>query len=91
MITCGGSRFAAMKKISSGTLNQKLNRETTNATAEENSRMITIAGIVTIIEFQKCSGMSPCVPRVPVVVEAEGARQRDVAVLGRVRVRAAAR
>ena len=48
-----------MKKISSGTLNQKLNRETTNATAEENNRITTIAGIVMIIEFQKCSGMSP--------------------------------
>jgi len=28
------SRFAHMKKISSGTLNQKLKRETTNATIE---------------------------------------------------------
>ena len=48
-----------MKKIRSGTLNQKLNRETTNATAEEKNRISTIAGSVTIIEFQKCSGMSP--------------------------------
>ena len=42
-----------MKKISSGTLNQKLKRETTNATDEENSRIRTIAGTVMISEFQK--------------------------------------
>ena len=42
-----------MKKISSGTLNQKLKRETTNATADEKSRIRTIAGSVMIIEFTK--------------------------------------
>ena len=50
-----------MKKISSGTLNQKLKRETTKATDEAKSRISTIAGSVMIIEFQKWSGMSPCV------------------------------
>ena len=42
-----------MKKISSGTLNQKLKRETTNAIADEKSRIRKIAGIATMIEFQK--------------------------------------
>ena len=42
-----------MKKISSGTLNQKLYRETTNATDEARSRIRAIAGSVMIIEFQK--------------------------------------
>ena len=50
-----------MKKISIGTLNQKLKRETTNATLDAKSRISTIAGMVTIIEFQKCIGICPCV------------------------------
>ena len=48
-----------MKKMSSGTLNQKLKRETTYATMEAKKRISTIAGSVMISEFQKCSGMSP--------------------------------
>ena len=47
-----------MKKIRSGTLNQKLNLETTYATMEAKKRISTIAGSVMIIEFQKCSGIS---------------------------------
>ena len=50
-----------MKKISSGTLNQKLNRETTNATDAAKRRIRTIAGSVMIIEFTKCLGIAPCV------------------------------
>ena len=42
-----------MKKMSSGTLNQKLYRETTNASADEKSRITKIAGTATMIEFQK--------------------------------------
>jgi DNA-binding transcriptional regulator YdaS (Cro superfamily) len=61
MITCWGSRLAAMKKISSGTLNQKEKRETTNATDAANSSTSAIAGSVMIIELRKCRGISPCV------------------------------
>ena len=42
-----------MKKISSGTLNRKLNRERTNATEHEKSRIRMIAGIVMMIELKK--------------------------------------
>src|SRR4051794_10340281 len=60
MITCCGSRLAAMKKIRSGTLNQNEKRETTNAIEEAKSRMTKIAGTAISIEFQKCSGIWPC-------------------------------
>ena len=42
-----------MKKTSSGTFQRKLSRETTNAIADEKSRIRMIAGTATMIEFQK--------------------------------------
>jgi hypothetical protein len=42
-----------MKKMSTGTVNQYLNRETTKATADEKRRIRRIEGTATIIEFQK--------------------------------------
>ena len=42
-----------------GRLNQKLNRATTNAAHEANSRVITTAGTVMITEFRKCCPKSP--------------------------------
>ena len=42
-----------MKKMSSGTVNQYVKRETTKATADEKSRIRKIEGIAMIIEFQK--------------------------------------
>ena len=53
MITCGGSRFAARKMISSVTLKRKLSRDTTNATHEAKNSVITTAGTVMSSEFQK--------------------------------------
>jgi hypothetical protein len=50
-----------MKKISSGTLNQKLKRETTKPIDAANSRIRKIAGIAIRSEFQKWSGICPCV------------------------------
>ena len=50
-----------MKKMSSGRLNQKLKRETTNATDAAKRRISAIAGNVMYIEFRKCRWISPCV------------------------------
>ncbi len=78
-----------MKKISSGTLNQKLKRETTKATRRrEEQDQHDRRACVTIIEFQKCSGICRLRPG----VAGSSSRlsvcgDRDVAVLRRVRVR----
>ena len=80
-----------MKKISSGTLNQKLNRETTNATDDAKQQDQHDRRERDDHRVPEVQRDLPVRPGVAVVREAERVRERDVAVRRRVRVRAGTR